>query len=68
MIERSRFESLQEWWKNFFLPSHLSVLTLISVSVPSPVLAQWHVKDPGHSAKSAGGRLQLTRLHVCGFA
>ena len=24
-----------------------------------PVLPQWHVKDPGHSAKSAGGRLHL---------
>ena len=23
------------------------------------MLAQWHVKDPGHSAKSAGGRLHL---------
>ena len=30
-----------------------------SVSVPPPVLPQWHVKDPGHSAKSAGGRLHL---------
>ena len=31
----------------------------------TPVLPQWHVKDPGHSAKSAGGRLHLntrTRL------
>ena len=24
-----------------------------------PVLPQWYVKDPGHSAKSAGGRLHL---------
>ena len=24
-----------------------------------PVLLQWQVKDPGHSAKSAGGRLHL---------
>ena len=23
------------------------------------MLRQWHVKDPGHSAKSAGGRLHL---------
>ena len=30
-----------------------------SVSVPHPVLPQWHVKDPGHSAKSADGRLHL---------
>ena len=28
--------------------------------VPSnPMLLQWHVKDPGHSAESAGGRLHL---------
>ena len=26
----------------------------------TPVLPQWHVKYPGHSAKSAGGRLHLT--------
>ena len=25
----------------------------------TPVLPQWHIKDPGHSAKSAGGRLHL---------
>ena len=25
----------------------------------NPVLPQQHVKDPGHSAKSASGRLQL---------
>ena len=31
-----------------------------SVSVPPPVLPQWHGKDPGHSAKSAGDRLHLT--------
>ena len=30
-----------------------------SVCVPPPVLPQWHVKDPGYSAKSAGGRLHL---------
>ena len=26
----------------------------------TPRLSQWHVKDPGHSAKSAGGRLHLS--------
>ena len=43
---------------------------LISVSVPPPVIPQWHVKDPGHSAKSAGGRLQLNMHapYICGFA
>ena len=30
-----------------------------SVSVPPPVLPQWLVKNPDHSAKSAGGRLHL---------
>ena len=30
-----------------------------SVSVPPPVLPHWHVKDPGHSAKSTGGILYL---------
>ena len=30
-----------------------------SVSVPPPVSPQWHVKDPGHSAKSAGAMSQL---------
>ena len=29
----------------------------------TPVLPQWHVKDPGLSAKSAGGKLQLN-THV----
>ena len=35
-----------------------------------PVLPQWHVNDPGLSAKSAGGRLQLNThaAYVCGFA
>ena len=36
----------------------------------TPVLPQQHVKDPGHSAKSAGGRLQLNTHapYICGFA
>ena len=35
----------------------------------TPVIPQWHVKDPGHSAKSAGGRLQLNTHapYLCGF-
>ena len=28
----------------------------------TPVLPRWHVKDPGHSTKSAGGRLRLNAL------
>ena len=36
----------------------------------TPVLLQWHVGDPGHSAKGEGGRLQLNTHtpYVCGFA
>ena len=34
-----RFESLQEGWKNFLLQGQLSVLTLISMSVPPRVTA-----------------------------
>ena len=34
------------------------MLTLIRCPF-HPVLAQWHVKDPGHSAIGAGGRLHL---------
>ena len=36
----------------------------------TPMLPQKHVKDPGHSAKSAGGRLQLNTHtpYICGFA
>ena len=41
--------------ENFLLQSQLCVLTLIRCAF-HPVLPQWHVKDPGHSAKSADGR------------
>ena len=43
-----------------------STLCADSYSVSPPVLPQWHVKDPGHSAKSAGGRLYLN-MRVCVF-
>ena len=45
------FESWPERREFFLLQGQLSVLTFISVQ---------HVKGPGHSAKSAGGRLQLS--------
>ena len=51
------FESQQE---NFLLQSQLSVLTVILLSIPPPCYCRKHTKDPGHSAKSAGGRLQLS--------
>ena len=36
----------------------------------TPMLPQLYIKGPGHSAKSAGGRLQLNTQtpYVCGFA
>ena len=36
----------------------------------TPVLLQKHIKDPGHSAKNAGGRLQLNAHtpYICGLA
>ena len=39
------------------------VCGLLSGVCSNPVLLQWHVRDPSHSAKSAGGRLHL-HLHT----
>ena len=40
--------------------SRVNFVCFLSFGVRStPVLPQWHVKDPGHSAKSAGDRLHL---------
>ena len=45
-------------WRMFF--SRVNFVCWLLVSVWStPVLLQLHVKDPGHSAESAGGRLHL---------
>ena len=43
----------------FFSRVNFPVLIFIQCPFQTPVLPQWHVKDPSHSAKSAGGRLQL---------
>ena len=42
---------------------------LIFSMCSTPVLLQLHVQDPSHSAKSAGGRLQLSThaRYLCGF-
>ena len=53
-----KFESRQKRRENFLLQSQLCVLTLIRCPF-HPVLSQWHVKDPGHSVKSADGWLHL---------
>ena len=51
-------------WEIFF--SRVNFLCWLLFGVCSSlVLLQWHVKDPSHSAKSAGGRLQLnTHTHL----
>ena len=51
MIERSRVRVPAGAAGEFLLQSWHSVLTLIRCPF------QWHVKDPEHSAKSAGRRL-----------
>ena len=51
--ECHRFDPQQERWENCFPQSKHSALILISVFIPP----QYNIKDPSHSAKSAGGRL-----------
>ena len=53
----------------FSLQGWLSVLTHFGIR-STPMLPQQHIKNPGHSAKSAGGRLQLNTHtpYICGFA
>ena len=59
MIERLRVRILAAAAGEFSSPESTLCADSFSVSVPPPVLLQWHVKDPGHSAKSAGGRLHV---------
>ena len=70
MIERSRVRipagaagEFSSPGSTFYADSYFGIRS-------TPVLPQQHVKDPGHSAKSAGGRLQLNTHtpYVCGFA
>ena len=58
----SRQEQQQNSGRIFFF--RVKFCTLILVSAP-PMCnrPQWHVKHPSHSAKGAGGRLQLKRMH-----
>ena len=53
------FESRQDRRENFLLQRVNFVCWLLFGVRSTPVLPQWHAKDPGHSAKSAGGRLHL---------
>ena len=45
--------------RRIFFSTVNSVCWLLFCVHSTPVFLQWHVKDPSHSAKSAGGRLHL---------
>ena len=59
MIERLRVWILAGAVGEFSSPESTFCVDSYLVSVPSPVSPQCHIKDPSHSAKSAGGRLHL---------
>ena len=48
----------QEWPDHFCSPELTFCADWYDVR-STPILLQWHVKDPGHLAKSAGGRSHL---------
>ena len=59
-----QFESRQERRRIFVSKVNFVCWLLFGVR-STPVLPQWHIKDPGHSAKSAAGRLHLnTHIHL----
>ena len=61
VIERSRVRIPAGAAGEFSSPESALCADSYSVSALTLVLPQWHVKDPGHSAKSAGGRLHLNK-------
>ena len=58
MIGRLRFDTWQEQ-REIFSAALTFCADTDSVSIPPSRLLQWHVKDLGHSAKSADAMLQL---------
>ena len=56
MIERLQVQIPAEAARKFSSPELTLCDDSYSVSVPPPMLPQSHVKDFGHSAKSASGR------------
>ena len=60
-LKGCKFESPQEQGENFFFSGVNFVCWLLFGVCSTPVLPQWHIKDLGHSAKNAGGRLHLNR-------
>ena len=59
MIERFRIQILAEVAGEFSSQEVTLRADSNLVSVPPPLLPEWQVKDLGHSARSAGGRLPL---------
>ena len=59
MIERSRVRIPAGTAGEFSSPGSTFCADSYFGIRSTPVLPQQHVKNPGHSAKSAGGRLQL---------
>ena len=59
MIERSHVQIPAGVAREFSSPGSTFCADSYFGIRSTPVLPQQHVKDPGHSAKSAGGRLQL---------
>ena len=59
MIERLQVRIPAAAKGEFSSPESTLCVDSYSVSSSKPVLPQWHVKGPGHSAKSEGGMLHL---------
>ena len=65
VIQRSRVRVLAETAGRSFSPGSIFCADSYLGNRSTPVLPQQQVKDPGHSAKSAVGRLQLHTHEVC---
>ena len=70
MIERSRVQIPAGAAGEFSSPGSTFCADSYFGICSTPVLLQEHIKDPGHSAKSTSGRLQLNTHtpYICGFA
>ena len=60
MIERLRVQIPAGAAGEISFPESTKCSDSLFVVRSSPVLPQWHLKDPGYSAKSADGRLHLS--------
>ena len=59
MIERLQIQISAGMAGEFSSPESTLCADSYLMSVSPPMLQQWHIKDPSHCAKSAGGRLHL---------